>query len=148
MGLRVRVRGWGEWGEWGSESAAGSACSSSSPVISPFWMVNGMTRSKGLSPATSRPFIPIGRSVAWGTEVRGQGIPYLNPDILCSASCLHFLVFVQVFTRLKMFQLLWCYLPLTAPQKGSVTLKTRAAVTDDVMERELHHTGAANGMKQ
>lgn len=43
-----------------------------SPVISPFWMVNGMTRSNGLSPATSSPFIPIGRSVACGSEVRGQ----------------------------------------------------------------------------
>lgn len=40
------------------------------PVISPFWMVNGMTRSNGLSPATSRPFIPIGLSVAW--ETKGQ----------------------------------------------------------------------------
>lgn len=43
-----------------------------SPVISPFWMVNGMTRSNGLSPATSSPFIPIGRSVACRSEVRGQ----------------------------------------------------------------------------
>lgn len=43
-----------------------------SPVISPFWMVNGMTRSNGLRPATSRPFIPIGLSVAWETEGRGQ----------------------------------------------------------------------------
>lgn len=29
-----------------------------------------MTRSKGLSPATSRPFNPIGLSVAWETERR------------------------------------------------------------------------------
>lgn len=35
-------------------------------------MVNGMTRSNGLSPATSRPFIPIGLSVAWETEGKGQ----------------------------------------------------------------------------
>lgn len=34
------------------------------PVISPFWMVKGMTKSKGLSPATSSPFIPSCLSVA------------------------------------------------------------------------------------
>lgn len=35
------------------------------PVISPFWIVKGMTKSKGLSPATSSPFIPSCLSVAW-----------------------------------------------------------------------------------
>lgn len=42
------------------------------PVISPFWIVNGMTKSKGRSPATSKPFMPIGLSVAcsrgWGEQ--------------------------------------------------------------------------------
>lgn len=42
------------------------------PVISPFWMVNGMTKSKGLSPATSSPFIPIALSVAWEAERRDK----------------------------------------------------------------------------
>lgn len=58
-GTRTR----GETGRTAGGQPPGAALATT-PVISPFWMVNGMTRSKGLSPATSTPLIPIGLSVA------------------------------------------------------------------------------------